>query len=446
MVLGEIIMDMRRLLQILLLLVFVGLTLAAGCNMLGSFRRQAAKEGVINVSGRIEGDEYNVGSKTSGKVERILVDEGSVVKKGELIGTIYSEQLRAQLDSAKKDVLLNENRITQAETALEQAQAHTDATVRQATANLQVNNSQLNKARASQSVAEAELERSRLLCSQAQLEYEQALANLRKAKADLDYNEKEYTRVKNLLKEDAVAKARYDAVENRYIAAREELVLARRQVDKAVKNIESSKRSVNVAEANVAMATAGIHEGESVVDAGQANVNLAGVGKFDVESRLKDVSNARREHAKALDALRSAKADLEDSKVFSPVDGVIMSKIAEPGEVISGGTPLVTVVNMDSLYLRVYVPTSQQGRLKIGNPVTIVPDSFDGKEGRQKKEFKGSVYKISEKAEFTPKNVETKEQRAKLVFSIKIRFEDNSERLLKPGMPCEAWIDTTKAQ
>ena len=443
---GDTDMDVRKIAQTILLITFVVLIFIAGCNMLSSFNAKKQESGVINTSGRIEGDEYNAGSKIAGKVDRLLVDEGDPVKKGDLLGNIYSEQLKASLDSAQKDIQVWQNKIMQAETALQQAQAQTNASVNQAEANLNVNTSQYNKARANHALSIAELDRARLQVSQSKLDYDQAQASLKKAQANLTYNEKEYMRSKNLLKEDAIARTRYEAVEAQYIAAREDCVVARKQVDKALKGIEDSRRALNVAEANVNMAEAGIREGSSVVDAGHANVNLAKVGVYDVESRQKDVNNAQQMLEKAKAAFKSAQADVEDSKVYSPIDGVVMNKIVEPGEVISGGTPLVTIVNMDSLYLRVYVPTSIQGKLRLGNPAVILPDSFDGKEGREKREFEGYVYKISEKAEFTPKNVETKEQRAKLVFSVKIKIKNNKDHLLKPGMPCEATIDTSTTE
>lgn len=198
-------MDIKRILQTLIVVIFIALVLIAGCNMLGSLEGSKEQKGIINASGRIEGDEYNAGAKVTGKVEKVLVSEGESLKKGDLIGNIYSEQLKASLNSAKKEVLVWEARVIQAENALAQAKAHTDASVRQAQANLNVNSSQLNKAEANHQLSLAELDRARVSIAQAKLEYEQAGANLKKAKANLDFNEKEYNRVNNLLKEDAIA-------------------------------------------------------------------------------------------------------------------------------------------------------------------------------------------------------------------------------------------------
>jgi len=430
----------KSIAQNVLIAIFVALIFIAGCNAIKSIKGEQASDGTINVSGRIEGDEYNAGAKVAGKVDRILVKEGDDVKKGELIGYIYSEQLKAQLRSAKEEVKLWQNKIQQAEAVLDQAKADTDARVNQALANLNVNSSQLNKAESMYRQSVAQLDRSKLDVTQAQLEYEQSLASEKKAKANLDFNEKEYKRYSNLVKEDAIARSRFDAVETQYLAAREDYSLAKKQVERTKAGIESARRNLSVASANVDIGAAGIVEGKSGIQAGRAGVNLAQVGVYDVEVRRKDVNNSQRMLEKARQAMDSAKADLEDSKVYSPINGTVVSKVVEPGEVVASGTPLVTVVDMDALFLRVFLTTDKVGRVKVGNPVRIVPDSLSSES------FEGYVYQISSKSEFTPKNVETKDQRAKLVFSVKIRLKNNKDRKLKPGMPSEAYIDISKTE
>ncbi|MDQ7823898.1 MAG: HlyD family efflux transporter periplasmic adaptor subunit [Candidatus Eremiobacteraeota bacterium] len=431
-------MDKNRIIQLVLMAIFIGLMLVAGCNFIKELQGEKKEsKTIIDVSGRIEGDQFNAGAKVTGKVDRLLVDEGDTVKRGQLLGSIYSEQLKASVDSAKKEVEIWKSRIIQSESALEQAKARTHASVNQAEAGLNVNTSQLNKAQALYKQSVAQLDQSVLAVRQAELDHAQAGASLKKAKANLDYNDKEFQRYKNLLKEDAIPKTKYDAVETQYITAREDFVLAKKQVDKALTAIDTAKKNLNVANANVNIGIAGIKEGASSVEAGRANVNLAQVGSYDIEQREKDVKMAHQSLAKAQDALKSALADLEDSRVYAPIDGSVINKIVEPGEVIAGGTPLVTVVDLNKLYLRAFMPTERRDRIKIGNAVKITPDGLD-------QSFEGVVYKISDKNEFTPKNVETKDQRTKLVFSVKIRILDNKEKKLTPGMPCEAQIDTAR--
>lgn len=403
-------MDTKKILQTVLIIIFVGLITVSGFYFFKSFFGKKEAGNIISASGRIEGDEYNTASKVAGKVEKVLVDEGQDVKKGELVAFLYSQQIKSQLEYAQKEVDIWRNKLNQAELALAQSRSNTDATIKQAQANLAANDSRLKKAYESH--------------RQSQLSYQQAQANIRKAKANLAYCEKEYVRYKNLVKEDAVPRTKFDAVETQYLTAKEEYNLAGKEAEKAQAGISSEAASVT--------------EGEANLEAGRANLNLAMTGTYDVKLREEDIKNAKDMLEKAEAMLVSARADYEDTKIYSPITGRVIGKIIEPGEVIASGTPVLTIVDMDKLYLKVYLPTDKCGKLKIGNPVKIVPDALGNET------FDGVVYKISSKAEFTPKNVETKEQRAKLVFEVKIRILNNKERKLKPGMPAEAKIDISK--
>jgi HlyD family secretion protein len=134
-----------------------------------------------------------------------------------------------------------------------------------------------------------------------------------------------------------------------------------------------------------------------------------------------------------------ARADLEDTKIVAPVSGVIVTKIVREGEVVAIGTPLVTIINMDDLYLKVFLSTELAGKVNLNDEARVFPDALANEE------FIAYVDKISEKAEFTPKNVETQSQRAKLVFEIKLQIKENKNHKLKPGMPCEGVIRIDKA-
>jgi HlyD family secretion protein len=112
---------------------------------------------------------------------------------------------------------------------------------------------------------------------------------------------------------------------------------------------------------------------------------------------------------------------------------VIVTRNVESGEVVNPGTPVVTVANIDELWMNVYVPETQTGRVKLGQAVRIYVDSFPGEE------FKGKVTYISAESEFTPKTIQTAEERVKLVYRVKVSLENTGQRL-KPGMPADAEI------
>ena len=121
----------------------------------------------------------------------------------------------------------------------------------------------------------------------------------------------------------------------------------------------------------------------------------------------------------------------------APVSGVVVVRDAELGEVVAPNTPVATIADLDHLWLRAYVNETDLGRVRWGQDVTVQTDTFPGKS------YRGHVSFISDKAEFTPKSVQTFKERVTLVYRIKIDVE-NPNHELKPGMPADAIIELAK--
>ncbi|MGC7878870.1 HlyD family secretion protein, partial [Desulforudis sp. 1190] len=125
-----------------------------------------------------------------------------------------------------------------------------------------------------------------------------------------------------------------------------------------------------------------------------------------------------------------AKSYLEKTILKAPVGGMVIGTNFEPGEVVRQGAEVITLLNMQKLWLGTYVPENRLGEVQVGQRVEVTVDSFPDKV------FAGRVTFISPRAEFTPRNVQTKEDRVRLVFKVKI-FLENGQGLLKPGMPAD---------
>ncbi|MCU0588514.1 MAG: HlyD family efflux transporter periplasmic adaptor subunit [Syntrophobacteraceae bacterium] len=149
------------------------------------------------------------------------------------------------------------------------------------------------------------------------------------------------------------------------------------------------------------------------------------------EVELKEVEALLEQSAAALAEVRSVLADLE---VRAPADGVVLTRIANLGEMVTQGAPLLDLVDLDRLYLKVYVPEIQIGKVRLGLPARIHTDSFPDRP------LSGTVRTIASRAEFTPKEVQTLDERTKLVFAVKIYLDHNPDHSLTPGMPCDAVI------
>ena len=121
------------------------------------------------------------------------------------------------------------------------------------------------------------------------------------------------------------------------------------------------------------------------------------------------------------------------SKIINPINGTVLTKYAEPNEVTTFGKPLYKIANLEEMNLRVYISETQLSSIKIGQQVKVKIDDFE-----QTKEYIGNIIWISSQAEFTPKIIQTKEERANLVYAVKIRVKNDGS--LKIGMPAEIWI------
>jgi HlyD family secretion protein len=124
---------------------------------------------------------------------------------------------------------------------------------------------------------------------------------------------------------------------------------------------------------------------------------------------------------------------LTDTVIYAPIDGVVLVKSAEAGEVLAAGTTIVTIGDLDHPWLRAYIGETELGRVKLGQKVRLTTDSYANKS------YTGTVSFIASDAEFTPKQIQTKEERVKLVYRIKVDV-DNSEHDLKNNMPVDAEI------
>lgn len=161
----------------------------------------------------------------------------------------------------------------------------------------------------------------------------------------------------------------------------------------------------------------------------------------DIETQYKATRTALTSARNGLKALNMKKQQLDaqlklielqisDGTIDAPVSGVIVDKFVERGEVVALGLPVVSLVNLDELWVKLYVVETQLGHVKLGESADITIDSHP------EKVFKGTVVWISPQAEFTPKNVQTKEARADLVYAVKI-IVPNPDRILKIGMPAD---------
>ena len=220
-----------------------------------------------------------------------------------------------------------------------------------------------------------------------------------------------------------------------------------RQLDVAEQAVDATRRTVISDEAEVALKEIEFDRAQTLVTKGAGTVDARDVA----ETALKQ-SHAALERDKALEAqadksvalaianIGSARANLDLAKIVlgyttlkAPFDGVILVRQAELGEVVSPGAAIVTLADIDHVWLRAYVNETDIGKIRLGESATVTTDSYPGTQ------YPGRISFISESAEFTPKSVETHAERVTLVYRIRIDI-DNPSHELAPGLPADAKI------
>ena len=408
------------------LIVLVALALVvAGWEGWRWYERRATA-GRLFASGSIEATQVDVNPKVAGRVTKLLANEGDTVHAGQVLAEMEPQESQAQVDQARAAVTAAQAKVAQAAQAVTTQQQVTAAQVSQAEAQIaaaeaRVPQSQLTVVWQDRTVRESIASaQAQLSAAQAQL----AAAHSAAAKARDDLR-----RTKELFSQGAVAADQVDAAQTAYDTA----VAQERSAVDAVTQARAGLATARANQMQVAIKQQDVQAAQQAVAEARAALRNAQSGYTLITQRQQDLAAAQASLAEARASLRLAEVLAGHNTVVAPVDGVVLTKNIEKGEVVAAGTAIYTLVNPDDIWLRVFIPEDQIGRVRLGQSARITVDTFP------RRVFTGRVSEISPQAEFTPGNVQTKEDRVKLVFGVKIRLE-NRDGSLKPGMPADAEI------
>ena len=206
-------------------------------------------------------------------------------------------------------------------------------------------------------------------------------------------------------------------------AAEETVLMAQSYLLKYQANVEQAKKDL---ERYRALFQEGL---VSKRDLEIAELNyISALAELKVNERY--AAQAKAKQSSALQRLKEVEVYFRETKIYATADGVILSKVAEEGEVVNPGQVIYNMVDLNKLYIKVYIPEPELGKVKLGQQARVYVDAYPDRY------FNGTLTRVYEQAEFTPKNVETKDERVKLVFGAEVSVE-NPEGLLKPGMPAD---------
>jgi len=353
----------------------------------------------IRISGNIELTQVNVAFKVSGKLVERAVDEGDNVKKGMVVARLDREQLLRQRDSAQAALQQAQSQLAQASTTVdwtEQSQA-----------------SDLSLRRADLAAAEAHLRE--LEAGSRPQEIQEAQAAVESARTESERSQKDWERAQTLYQKDDISTQQRD----QFRARAETAVSALRQAQEKLGMVKEGPRKevIEAARAQVKRAA--------------ASIEWAGAQRLDVTRKRQDVTGRQAEIERARAQIGIIDSQLADTVAVSPIDGVVLVKASNVGEILAPGTTVVTIGDIEHPWLRGYINEKDLGRVKIGMKARVSTDSYPGKV------YSGRVSFIASEAEFTPKQIQTSEERLKLVYRIKIDVE-NPQHELKSNMPADA--------
>jgi len=355
----------------------------------------------IVISGNLELTEVNIAFKTAGRLIERNVDEGDGVKKGQIVARLDRDQLVAQRAREVAGLASAEAQLAQAETSVQWQKASLTADVEQKQADLGSNESKLLELK--NGSRPQEIQEARAAVDAAQSEWT-------RAKRDWD-------RAQTLYKNDDISTEQNDQFRSRWQNAEAAL----KQAKERAALVEAGPRA-EVVEA----ASGQVRRARGAVKVAEAN-------GFELKRREQELAVRRAAIAQSRANIAVIDSQLADTVAVSPVDGVVLVKSADVGEVLAPGTTVVTVGDIDHPWLRGYVDEKDLGRVKLGAKAQITTDSYP------KKAYWGRVSFIASEAEFTPKQIQTQQERVKLVYRIKIDV-DNPQHELKSNMPADAEI------
>jgi HlyD family secretion protein len=383
----------------LILVVFLVLLITVGSLVyLGQQRRKSTE---LYYSGTIEATEANIAFQTAGRVAAVLSDEGQRVEHDQVLAVLDRHEFIARRAQAEANLQAARQSLKQYETALELKRALLPTEVEGAEAAVKALEAQLAEVESGYRAQEVR---------QAQLAEEET-------RIAMDTARRDKVRVDALFKRGVVAEREKDAADLKYESARK----AHDRAVEAYRLLREGYRNEDIDLARAKLAQ------------GRAALKLANENLKQVDVAEREVETARARVQAAAAALQLADIQLDYTELRSPVAGYLVSRNVEPGEVVTSGQEVLSVADLSSVDLKIYVGETEIGRIKPGQPAEVKIDTFPDRT------YPGRVAYISPEGEFTPKIIQTHKERVKLVYLVKISLP-NPDLELKTGMPADAWF------
>ncbi|HUN61659.1 MAG TPA: HlyD family efflux transporter periplasmic adaptor subunit [Candidatus Sulfotelmatobacter sp.] len=355
------------------------------------FANPSLPPSIVALSGRIEGDDSAVAPKTTGKILEITVREGDSVNKGDVIARLDDAQIRAQEAAARAALL--------------------DAQAKMQSANEQIN------------VLQEQLHENQLQTTQSRTD---ADGRVRQAQADLTAAEADLAQQQAALK---LAEFNRDA----YMKLAKTGAVSEQQGLQAEATADQQQAAVLAAQRRVESARGAVTTAQAMLDNPKIRDAQVASTQRQIIQQQAEVSAAKAETEQAQAQLAEAEANRSDLTVVAPFNGTVITRTAEPGEVVQAGTAIITLLDLSKVYLRGFIPEGEIGKVKIGQHCHVFLDS------NPDQALDAYVLRIDPQATFTPENTYFRNDRVKQVVGVKLQLTQGIG-YAKPGMPADGEI------
>jgi len=343
-------------------------------------------QGLIASSGRIDGDLILINTKYPARVKDIFVDEGDVVTQKQIVATLTSEELTSKLkglveaiDSLKNEKLSFEQTIEASKMELKLLEKTIPNLVK---------------------IKEDDLKTIKKTLSSVELKIKTVSFNFQQSKRD-------YKRYKKLFEKKAITSEKFELVDLKYKTTKKELESVKVDKEKLLSSINIAKTSLEIQKDNL-----------KKIDILKQNIRASQTKLKSLGAKIKQLK-ANRDEVQAM---------INELTLKSPIDGFVIEKIAHKGEIVGAGMGVVTLSDTSSYYLKLFIDTMDNGKVKIGDNAVIFLDA------NPNKPIKAKVVRIAQKAEFTPKDVSVRSDRIQRVYAVRLK-PLKYDPILKLGIP-----------
>jgi multidrug resistance efflux pump len=371
-------------------IVLASVALLAAVVSLGFYWTFGGSRESLRLPGIVEIQEVRLGSKVGGRVLKVDVIEGEIVEAGRVLVEFEVPELEAQREQAQARLIA--------------------ATAEWEKAKYGPRDEEIAAAHAA--LKEADARREKMLAGPRPEEKEEARSELVKAQADLNWAQVDFERIKGLYQKGSVPRGDYDA---------------------AVTTLNRARGHCDAARARSNMLEVGYRkedkeEAKAQLERAKENYKLLLAG-----TRKEDKLLARAHLDEAEARLRELQVNLKEAFVKAPEKAVVEVVAVRKGDVVPPNQPIIRVLRANDLWVKVYVPETELGKVRLNQKVEVTIDSYPGRK------FEGTVIQVASISEFTPRNVQSADERRHQVFGVKVRV-DNREGIFKSGMAAEVLL------